>query len=651
MNQDLSQRRLRLTGDVESRLLADGTRLLKQTRCGEYLALPPVLGAIPERFTGELTVEAILHALLRQEAHPTIREYYDFVLGAVRRGFLEDAESAENRPPTLVGQRWWFGWRQLPVAVAAVAFVPLGALAFRTTDLVMPEIAGEWVLVLWLAVLLLSLAYLLAGCVLSGFGRQVYNAGFRLNRGLPHFSIDGRDAFMCGRCCQGTMALQALTVPFIAAAAAQALGSAPLFFAAAVVGLALGCPLGNTPAHELLFAFFRKQYQLPRCTPFVLQRRLLAQLVNWRGKAQEEEYLLAYSAAVVVWLGCLISFAGGLIQRQSDIFVRELLFAPELGVRATALAALFLLAALLLVPLLYEFLLGVRNLYALVAPRWFRAEAAVHRRGRSGERPSAAEVQSFLRSSLLFKGLNDRVLESVGNAVTYLEVKPGTALIREGDFGDTLFVVYRGTVRVLKENAVGRPEPVAALGVGDVFGEIALLQDSRRTASVASDGDAALFALKKLDFERLVVATLGADTVKIIIQITAFLKRNALFAGWPDKALLELANRFVAVPFRAGDRLVEEDRANAFFFLVYEGQVEVRRQGKPCAVLGPGEFFGEISLLRGTTAVADVVALGDGRCLKLGREPFLAFVSGNLVTGLAVEEALEARLMGGEGQA
>ncbi len=60
MNQDLSQRRLRLTGDVESRLLADGTRLLKQTRCGEYLALPPLLADIPERFTGTPTVEAVL---------------------------------------------------------------------------------------------------------------------------------------------------------------------------------------------------------------------------------------------------------------------------------------------------------------------------------------------------------------------------------------------------------------------------------------------------------------------------------------------------------------------------------------------------------------------------------------------------------------
>jgi CRP-like cAMP-binding protein len=644
MNQDLSRRRLRLTGDLESRTLADGTRLLKQTRCAEYLALPPLLAALPERFSGTHTVEEILHTLLRQEKPPAIRDYYDFVLGATQRGFLEDPADGVSARPSLSGSRWRLGWGRFPVAAASLALVPLGAAAFWLSGPTLADTAEGWVLVVCLVILLLSLAHLLSGCVLSGFGRLVYRAEFRVNRGLPYFSIDARDSFMSGRCCQGTVALQALTVPFAAALCAQACGSAPLFFAAALVALVLGCPLGSTPAHDLLYALFRKQYQLPRCAPFVLQRKLLTQLLDWRGKGQEEEYLLGYSVAVLVWLGCLIQFAGGLIQRQSDTFVRELLFSPDLSVQVMALVALLLLAALLLVPLLYQVILGLRNLYALLAPRWFRAEAAAHRRGRVGERPSAADVQSFLRSTLLFKGLPDGVLQSLGSALTYLEVKPGTPLIREGDQGDTLFIVYRGAVRVLKENSVGRPEPVAVLGPGDVFGEIALLQETRRTASNQSVGEAALFALKKDDFERLVVATLGAATVKTIIQVAAFLKRNALFADWPDKALLELAQQFAAAPFRVGEVLVQEGKPNDFFHLLYEGQVEVRRQGRPCAVVGPGDFLGEISLLRGTVAVADVVALSDGLCLKLGKAPFLAFVSGNLVTGLVVEEALEARL-------
>ncbi len=637
MTPDLSQRRLRLTADLESRTLRDGSRWLKQTRCAEYLALPPAVAALPELFTGERTVGEILGELLRQEVHPGIREYYDFVLGAERRGFLEVVGSDTVAPPTRKGRRWGVAWRGIPAVASALAFIPIGLAAFWTTAPGLPATLGEWGLALWFVVLLLSLAHLLAGCVLSGFGRQVYGAGIHARNGLPYFSIDGRDAFMSGRSCQAVVALQALAVPFAAAAAAVALESPPLFLAATLSALALACPLGSTPAHDLLFALFRRQYQLPRCTPLVLQRKLLTQLFARRGGVAEEEYLLGYSLAVVLWLGCLIRVAGGLVQRESDAFVRDLLFAPEWSMRLSAFAAIFLLAALLLVPVLYQLLLGLRNLHALLAPHWSRAECAVTgRRGRQ-PRPAAADVHAFLRNTLLFKGLPEPELARLAAAMAYVEVPPGTTLIREGDHGDTLFIVYDGTVAVLKENAVGEPEPVATLGAGDVFGEIALLENTPRTASVHSRTRAALLTLQQKDFERLVVAALGAETVKTTIQVTAFLKRHSLFAGWPDRALTELAHEFITAGFRAGDVLVRAGEPMAVFHLLYEGRVEVRRQGVAGTELGPGEFFGESGLLRGTPAPVDVVALTAGRCLKLGKASFLAFVSRDFGTGLAVE--------------
>ena len=71
----------------------------------------------------------------------------------------------------------------------------------------------------------------------------------------------------------------------------------------------------------------------------------------------------------------------------------------------------------------------------------------------------------------------------------------------------------------------------------------------------------------------------------------------------------------------------------------------MRKNGKQLATLGPGDFCGEISLLQGTPASADVAALRQGRCLKLGKEHFLKLVSQDFLTGMAIERTLDRRVV------
>ena len=101
----------------------------------------------------------------------------------------------------------------------------------------------------------------------------------------------------------------------------------------------------------------------------------------------------------------------------------------------------------------------------------------------------------LLRSLPLFAPLSAPVMERLASRLVPVEVLAGTAIVRQGDPGDRFYIVSDGEVTVSKD---GRP--VASLEQGDFFGEIALLRDVPRTASVTALTNVRLYALERDDF-------------------------------------------------------------------------------------------------------------------------------------------------------
>jgi MFS family permease len=100
-----------------------------------------------------------------------------------------------------------------------------------------------------------------------------------------------------------------------------------------------------------------------------------------------------------------------------------------------------------------------------------------------------------LRSIALFQPLGPPVLERLSWNLVPLDVAGGTVVIREGDPGDRFYIITSGVAKV---SVAGRA--VATLGPGDYFGEIALLRDVPRTATVAAEGPLTLLALEREEF-------------------------------------------------------------------------------------------------------------------------------------------------------
>jgi hypothetical protein len=116
---------------------------------------------------------------------------------------------------------------------------------------------------------------------------------------------------------------------------------------------------------------------------------------------------------------------------------------------------------------------------------------------------SEPEGVSLLAGVPLFAPLARPLLESLAGKLTRIEVPAGTDVVRVGEAGDRFYVIESGRLEATYD---GRE--LSAMGPGECFGEIALLRDVPRTATVTAEEDSVLQALDREDF----LAAMSGDT-------------------------------------------------------------------------------------------------------------------------------------------
>jgi len=130
------------------------------------------------------------------------------------------------------------------------------------------------------------------------------------------------------------------------------------------------------------------------------------------------------------------------------------------------------------------------SLPALVLLLWRK----VVRIDAAAERPDVEELR-ILGAVPIFAPLPGMTLEHLAGRLVPLRLEPGTVVVREGDPGDRFYIVADGTVEVSEYG-----KAIAELGAGGYFGEIALIRDVARTATVTTKSQTVLYALDRDDF-------------------------------------------------------------------------------------------------------------------------------------------------------
>ena len=114
------------------------------------------------------------------------------------------------------------------------------------------------------------------------------------------------------------------------------------------------------------------------------------------------------------------------------------------------------------------------------------------------------DILQVIQQIEVFHGLTETQLQALVQITEHEAYKSGDTIIEQDDPGDSMFIIAQGQVEVLKRDAEGEMQTALFLGEGQVFGELALLDQGLRTATIVADEDpTVLYTLRRDTFESL----------------------------------------------------------------------------------------------------------------------------------------------------
>ena len=245
----------------------------------------------------------------------------------------------------------------------------------------------------------------------------------------------------------------------------------------------------------------------------------------------------------------------------------------------------------------------------------------------------------------LFSSLDEASLRHLIETSRVVVTAPGEAVVRQGEEGDALYVIVRGDVEITAEGAA---QPIARLGEGAFFGELAVLTEQPRLATVTAIDEVELLEIDRETIWQLIESS--PDVLQILLRffrdrlIDRLIATAPLFAPFSGGDSRQLAERFQFLEVKAGTVLVPEGQRADGLFILLAGQCDVEIAGHGIiAVSGPGEVVGEISLLTRGPSVATARARTRVWALALPRAEFQQTILTHPQVLEYVSEIAEAR--------
>lgn len=239
-----------------------------------------------------------------------------------------------------------------------------------------------------------------------------------------------------------------------------------------------------------------------------------------------------------------------------------------------------------------------------------------------GPNPKSPElkerIDTTIGSNLLFRNLDSEQRARILDAMFERRTTKGEEVIRQGAPGDNFYVVEAGTFAVLVD---GRQ--VDVLGPGTTFGELALMYNTPRAATVVSQEDGGvLWAVDRETFRRAVIDV----AFKKRRLYEAFLKSVPLLSTLTPLEVARIADALETIDFGPGDLIVKKGDHGDAFYMIVSGEARVTTGpdagGEELNRLGPGEYFGELALLNESPRSASVVAATEVKCVSLSASAF-----------------------------
>lgn len=226
-------------------------------------------------------------------------------------------------------------------------------------------------------------------------------------------------------------------------------------------------------------------------------------------------------------------------------------------------------------------------------------------------------LKGCLSKSFLFSSLEDQDMTIVIGAMKEVNANAKERVINQGDQGDFLFVIESGKLDcIIKVD--GQDKVVKTCEAGDAFGELALLYNCPRAASVDAQEKCILWQLDRDTFNNIVKEA----AQKKRQRYDAFLAKVPLLANMDAYERSQLADALKTESFNDGGVICKQGDVGNKFYIIEEGEAIATKGGQQVMAYVAGDYFGELALLRNQPRAATVTAKGPTKLLSIESRSF-----------------------------
>lgn len=235
------------------------------------------------------------------------------------------------------------------------------------------------------------------------------------------------------------------------------------------------------------------------------------------------------------------------------------------------------------------------------------------------------QITEILKSQALFKHLDEEQTHIIVDAMYKDERAEGEDIIVQGDEGDNFYLVAEGTLECFINQPDYTQLSVSKCSVGDSFGELALLYNAPRAATVrVTSVTCTLWAVDRTTFKYILMTS----TIAKRSAYKGFIGNVMILSCLEEKEQYTIIDALHPMTFKEGEVIIKEGESGDVFYIIEEGEVICTQQHSPetspieVCRLTKGSYFGEIALLTNRPRQATVTASGYVKCLALERKTF-----------------------------
>ncbi|CAI5683705.1 cGMP-dependent protein kinase 2 [Oreochromis niloticus] len=225
-------------------------------------------------------------------------------------------------------------------------------------------------------------------------------------------------------------------------------------------------------------------------------------------------------------------------------------------------------------------------------------------------------VKAIQKNDFLSR-LDDEQIAMMVDLLKVSHFNPGDEVIQEGSEGDSMYIVAAGELSVTQS---GRD--LRTLTSGDVFGELAILYNCKRTATVKAKTPVHLWCMERQTYRSIMTN----KSKKKREQLVGFLKTAHTLKDLNDVQLSKIIDSMEEVKYQDKDVIVREGTEGNAFYIILKGEVLVTKNvnghEKQIRRMGKGEHFGEQALIREVLRTATCTADGPVTCFSIDKEVF-----------------------------